>query len=374
MTGVIVHEGGSLKQRRREGEPYRDKVRGCLIGGAVGDTLGHPDHDIQLFWWHPGCGLNDQFRGRQLRFFFSPNNLLDSRYNYLIQCFSQHSVCEFCFIRDGSVKIHSEQRNNRCEGSRHSTVFFFSSEPQRKGEHAEEKDIILDVNVCLNDEKMLDLEMQVADEKNWTERSLYYACRNYTELVKGGNYRKAMPSIHIGLLDFTLFKEHEKFYATYRLLEEKDHYPYTDKLQIGVVDLTRIDLATTEDQEYNIDKWARLFKAKTWEDIRMVAAKNQMIDDAATTIYQLTADERIRQQCEAREDYLRRQRGIQQMLEEQKNQLEEQKNQLEAQKSQLEAQGRQLTEKDRQLTEKEQQIAEQRKIIEELQKKLRIEG
>ncbi|MBO6207778.1 MAG: hypothetical protein J6O73_12675, partial [Lachnospiraceae bacterium] len=61
-----------------------------------------------------------------------------------------------------------------------------------------------------------------------------------------------------------------KFYATYRLLEEKDHYPYTDKLQIGVVDLTRIDLATTEDQEYNIDKWARLFKAKTWEDIRMV--------------------------------------------------------------------------------------------------------
>jgi len=83
------------------------------------------------------------------------------------------------------------------------------------------------------------------------------------------------------------------------------------------VDLTRIDLATPEDQEYNIDKWARLFKAKTWEDIKMVAAKNRMIDDAATTIYQLTEDERIRQQCEAREDYLRRQRGIQQMLEEQ---------------------------------------------------------
>ena len=244
------------------------------------------------------------------------------------------------------------------------------------GEHAEEKDIILDVNVCLNDEKMLDLEMQVADEKNWTERSLYYACRNYTELVKGGNYRNAMPSIHIGLLDFTLFKEHEKFYATYRLLEEKDHYPYTDKLQIGVVDLTRIDLATTEDQEYNIDKWARLFKAKTWEDIRMVAAKNRMIDDAATTIYQLTADERIRQQCEAREDYLRRQRGIQQMLEEQRQQLAEKDQQLTEKDQQLTEKDQQLTEKDQQLTEQkqqlmkqEQQIAEQQKLIEELQKK-----
>ena len=237
------------------------------------------------------------------------------------------------------------------------------------GEHAEEKDIILDVNVCLNDEKMLDLEMQVADEKNWTERSLYYACRNYTELVKGGNYRKAMPSIHIGLLDFTLFKEHEKFYATYRLLEEKDHYPYTDKLQIGVVDLTRIDLATTEDQEYNIDKWARLFKAKTWEDIRMVAAKNRMIDDAATTIYQLTADERIRQQCEAREDYLRRQRGIQEMLEEQRQQLAEKDQQLTEKDQQLTEKDQQLTEQKQQLMKQEQQIAEQQKLIEELQKK-----
>lgn len=77
----------------------------------------------------------------------------------------------------------------------------------------------------------------------------------------------------------------------------------------------------------------------------MVAAKNRMIDDAATTIYQLTEDERIRQQCEAREDYLRRQRGIQKMLEEQRQQL---------------------TEKDKQLTEKDQQIAEMQKIIEEL--------
>ena len=182
----------------------------------------------------------------------------------MIQFFSRQSFCEFCFISDDSVEIHSEQRYNRCEGS--------------------------------------------------------------------------------GLLDFTLLKNYEKFYATYKLLEETDYYPYTDKLQIGVVDLTRIDLATPEDQEYNIDKWAKLFKAKTW-DIKMVAAKNRMIDAAATTIYQLTEDERIRQQCEAREDYLRRQRGIQKMLEEQRQQL---------------------TEKDKQLTEKDQQIAEMQKIIEEL--------
>ena len=38
----------------------------------------------------------------------------------------------------------------------------------------------------------------------------------------------------------------------------------SDKLSISVVDLTRIDLATEEDLRYEIDKWAKLFKATTW--------------------------------------------------------------------------------------------------------------
>ena len=31
-----------IEQRRKESEQYRDKIRGCMIGGAVGDTLGYP--------------------------------------------------------------------------------------------------------------------------------------------------------------------------------------------------------------------------------------------------------------------------------------------------------------------------------------------
>ena len=27
-----------LEKRQQEGEPYRDKIRGCLLGGAAGDA------------------------------------------------------------------------------------------------------------------------------------------------------------------------------------------------------------------------------------------------------------------------------------------------------------------------------------------------
>lgn len=43
----------------------------------------------------------------------------------------------------------------------------------------------------------------------------------------------------------------------------------------------------------------------------MLAAKYDAVNEAATTLYQLSEDERIRLQCHAREDYERDQRTTQ---------------------------------------------------------------
>lgn len=48
----------------------------------------------------------------------------------------------------------------------------------------------------------------------------------------------------------------------------------------------------------------------------MLANTNQYIADAVTTIRQLTEEEKIRQQCEAREDYYRRTAGREELLKE----------------------------------------------------------
>lgn len=46
----------------------------------------------------------------------------------------------------------------------------------------------------------------------------------------------------------------------------------------------------------------------------MIAQRDDSILSAANTIWKLTQEEKIRQQCEAREDYYRTQKGIQDML------------------------------------------------------------
>ncbi|MDE5865947.1 MAG: Rpn family recombination-promoting nuclease/putative transposase, partial [Lachnospiraceae bacterium] len=147
------------------------------------------------------------------------------------------------------------------------------------GEAVENKEFRLDINVNLNNHARINLEMQVAGKLIWPNRSLIYLCRSFDMLNHGQDYREIQPVIHISFLDYTQFNECPEFYATNKLLNVKNHHVYSDKLTLNVVDLSRIDLATEEDKEYHIDYWAKLFKATTWEEIKMLAAKDQYIDE-----------------------------------------------------------------------------------------------
>lgn len=54
----------------------------------------------------------------------------------------------------------------------------------------------------------------------------------------------------------------------------------------------------------------------------MLAQNNETIGEAASTVYKLTQEERIRMECEAREDYYRTQRDMQLMMKRSTEKLE----------------------------------------------------
>ena len=172
------------------------------------------------------------------------------------------------------------------------------------------KEFVLDINVMLNDDTQINLEMQVENKHNWVERSLAYLCRSFDQLYRGQKYEEALPVIHIGFLDYTLFPDEPEFYARNILMNRKTHRIYSDKFQLSVVDFTQIEMATEEDKNYQIDYWARLFKAKTWEEIKMLAEKSEYLREAAQSVYVANADEIVRQKCLAREEEERHERTV----------------------------------------------------------------
>lgn len=173
--------------------------------------------------------------------------------------------------------------------------------PIKLGEAITDKEFILDLAILLNDEAYLNLEMQVINYHDWPERSLSYLCRSFDRLNHGDLYSDAKPAIHIGFLDYTPFPEAPEFYSSYAMKNLCTHRLYSSKFQISVVDLTQIRLATEEDKAYGIDKWAALFRATTWEELKMIAQGNEYLTEASESIRKYNSDEVMRQRCEARE-------------------------------------------------------------------------
>ena len=235
------------------------------------------------------------------------------------------------------------------------------------GEAIDEKTFFLDVLVVLNNHTHINLELQVLNEHNWPERSLSYLCRTFDNLNSGEDYAAVRPAIQIGLLDFTLFPEYPEFYSNYQFMNTKNHTVYSDKIQLYVLNLTREDLATKTDKQYHLHHWTSFFKATTWEELKMLAKQNQFINEASATIYQLSQEELIRLQCEAREDYYRRQREVQHKLERlgvQENTIENQNLMIEKQNTRIKDQNATIEYQNAMIESKNATIQNQSTMIE----------
>lgn len=105
----------------------------------------------------------------------------------------------------------------------------------------------------------------------------------------------------------------------------------------------------------SVDYWTRIFKAKTWEELKMWAENDEYLKEAADSLYKANADEIVRQQCRAREDAERRERTLERNV----RILTEANKELQAEKQELQ--------KDKKLLSNEIEML--RKRVEELEKR-----
>ncbi len=224
------------------------------------------------------------------------------------------------------------------------------------GESVMDKEFRLDINLILNQTTLMNLEMQVANKYNWKERSLAYLCRAFDQLNLGDEYTAVKPVIHIGFLDYSLFPECPEFYAVNKMMNIKNHRIYSDKLDLRVVDLTQIHMATQEDKQYHIDYWAKLFKATTWEELRMLAEKDEYISEATKAVFQVTTDEQLQKLLHDRREYNNDMRYYHSEITRLSEENEAKEQELTAKEQELTAKEQELTSQKQELTAKEQEI------------------
>ena len=177
--------------------------------------------------------------------------------------------------------------------------------PIQPGASLSEKEYRMDILLTLNNNQRIDLEMQVKNEGDWRNRSLMYMSREYGRSLKRGEVYKDAVSMHqIGILSFDLFEDHPEFCGTYMMKNVEDGYTYNSNFKLTVVQLGQINRATKEDEESGLVKWAKLFLASTWEDLRMIAKENESMTVAANATAYYESDYAVRKRMEDREDFL----------------------------------------------------------------------
>ena len=169
---------------------------------------------------------------------------------------------------------------------------FVITNPEMPPEEIGNKFCRLDINMTI-DGRRCDLEIQVKNEHDYAERSLFYWAREYsTALDEGNEYIELPQVIIISIVAFPLFDCNE-FHSEYQAIEITRHTPLTDRMILKYFELPKLP------KEFDVsDKlilWLKLFNAKTEEDLAQIEALEEPdMKDAIQAYRQVSATDEFR--------------------------------------------------------------------------------
>jgi len=159
---------------------------------------------------------------------------------------------------------------------------FAITNPEMPPDVIGEKFCRLDINMTLDGQRV-DLEIQVADQGDYPERSLYYWAREYSSaLPEGVDYSSLPRTIIISIVAFSLFSC-AGFHSEFQALEIERHEPLTDRMSLHYFELPKLPDVLEPSDEQKL--WLKLFKAETEEELRQIEELRVPIMEQAIETY-----------------------------------------------------------------------------------------
>ena len=181
--------------------------------------------------------------------------------------------------------------------------------PESQIEWRNDKHPVMDLKVRDKKGKLYHVEVQVANEKFFAERVLYYWSRlSASQLESGEKYDRLQPVYSIVITDFEMFKDKPGYHHCFLLLEQKQHFPLTDTMALHFISLAGFD-TTPENAHTLLDKWLCLFKEGTKLDkdiIKKWEEQHPEFQEAYQELERLGANEEFRWEVEDRINAIRR--------------------------------------------------------------------
>jgi len=105
------------------------------------------------------------------------------------------------------------------------------------------KETVLDIRVSDENHKLYNIEMQASGDSYFRNRAVYYWSKSYiSQIEKGDDFEKLLPTIGINILNFTLFPELPAYHNFFMIIGGKDKkHALTDHLTIHFLEIPKIE-------------------------------------------------------------------------------------------------------------------------------------
>jgi len=144
---------------------------------------------------------------------------------------------------------------------------FIITNPDIPPEAIGDKFCKLDISMVVNTQRV-NLEVQVDNEGDYPERSLYYWARLYSSALKSGKPYSSLPRVVIiSIVDFPLF-DCVEYRSEFLPLEVRRHELLSDKMAMLYFEVRK--LPTVVDKENELELMLSLFRAKTEEELKQL--------------------------------------------------------------------------------------------------------
>ncbi|MBQ7168420.1 MAG: Rpn family recombination-promoting nuclease/putative transposase [Synergistaceae bacterium] len=112
---------------------------------------------------------------------------------------------------------------------------------EKHGESDKSKGARFDVLARSADGRIFHIEIQVARDEHFMQRSFYYVSQSFsTQIQKGENYGVLKPVVYIGIMDFALFgnpRYSEDWYSLHKVMNVKTHVNTLPEVEFHMIEL-----------------------------------------------------------------------------------------------------------------------------------------
>lgn len=182
----------------------------------------------------------------------------------------------------------------------------------RKGNEEILKDFLeklgrIDIKTIVNEITIIDLEMQVKEDKYISERMTFYGSKLVSEqLKKSESYDKLKEVIVVSILGRTAFKEELNYiHETVTVLKENRKKEVNKILKYMYIELEKFRKKKIEEYD-ELDLWLAFLDAKNnKEGVKMAVMRNEKIEQAVLICNELQGDERAKRITELNDKWRR---------------------------------------------------------------------